>query len=87
MRNQEEKIELQKKVHRRICLRDITLLAARPPSYVIFLSFFRLLRFYEKKKMFQKMMGGLAPPLPSCLVSTALKLVNLFTLYNGNFGF
>ena len=38
MKNQEKKIELQKKAHRRICVRDITFLAARLPSYVIFLS-------------------------------------------------
>ena len=49
MRNQEVKIELQKKVHRRICVRDITFLAACPSSSVIFCRFFRLLRFYEEK--------------------------------------
>ena len=44
MRNQEGKIELQKKVHRRICMRDIAFLAARPPSYVpFFVAFFCLL--------------------------------------------
>ena len=44
MRNQEEiKIELQKKVHKRICVRDITFLTARPPFYVIFCCFLRLL--------------------------------------------
>ena len=32
MRNQEGKIEVVKKVHLRICLRDITFLAARPSS-------------------------------------------------------
>ena len=37
MRNLEGiKIELQKKVHRRICVRDITFLTARPPFYVTF---------------------------------------------------
>ena len=40
MRVQEEKIELQKKVHRRIFVRNTTFLAACPPSYVIFLSLF-----------------------------------------------
>ena len=30
MRNQEGKIELQKKVHKRICVRHITFLTARP---------------------------------------------------------
>ena len=37
MRNQEGKIELQKKVHRRICVRDITFLTTRPPFYVFLL--------------------------------------------------
>ena len=43
IRNQEGiKIELQKKVHRRICVRDI-FLAARHPFYVTFCCFLRLL--------------------------------------------
>ena len=33
-------IELQKKVHRKIWVRDITFLTARPPSYVTFCRFF-----------------------------------------------
>ena len=33
MRNQERMIELQKKVHRRIYVRDITFLTARSPFY------------------------------------------------------
>ena len=37
MRNQEEKIELQKKVHGRICVRDITFLTTRRPFYVFLL--------------------------------------------------
>ena len=43
MRNQEGiKIDLQEKVHRRICVRDITFLTARPPpSYVSFCCFLR----------------------------------------------
>ena len=46
MRNQEEiEIELQKKVHRRICVRAITFLTARPPFYVIFCFHLRLLPF------------------------------------------
>ena len=40
---QEGNIELQKKVHRRICMRDITFLTARPPSYVIFCCFLSIL--------------------------------------------
>ena len=37
MKNQEGKIELQKKVHRRICVRDITFLTTRTPFYVFLL--------------------------------------------------
>ena len=37
MRNQEEKIELQKKVHGRISVRDITFLTTRRPFYVFLL--------------------------------------------------
>ena len=38
-----KKIELQKKGNRRICVRDITFLAALPPPYIIFCCFFCLL--------------------------------------------
>ena len=41
MKNQEGiKIELQKEVHKRISVRDITFLNARPSFYVIFIAFF-----------------------------------------------
>ena len=80
MRIQEEKSELQKKVHRRICVGEINFLAPRPPSYVIFYRFFRLLppfhllrSYAEKKFLFQKMARGLAPPCPP--VPTALLLL------------
>ena len=70
MRIQEENTKLHKKVERRICVRDITLLAAHPPSYVIFCRFihllspFGLLQFYvEKKTLLQKMVGA-GFPLP-----------------------
>ena len=43
MRKQEKKIELQKKVHRRIYERDIIFLTARPPFYVILCGFLCLL--------------------------------------------
>ena len=43
MRNEKGKIKLQKKVHRRIYVRDITFSAALSPSYVVFCPFFRLL--------------------------------------------
>ena len=58
--NPRKKIELQKKVHRKIFVRDITFLAARPP-YAIFCRFFRLLPLFrllrfsaEKKKIGKK---------------------------------
>lgn len=34
MRNLEEKIELQKKVYRKLFVTDITFLAAHPPFYI-----------------------------------------------------
>ena len=44
MRNQEEiKTELQKKVHRRLHVRDITFLTARPPFNATFCCFLRQL--------------------------------------------
>ena len=44
MRNQEGiKIDLQKKVHRRICVTDITILTVLPPFQAIFYCFLRLL--------------------------------------------
>ena len=55
MRSQERNTELQKKVHRRTCVREITFLAARPHSYIIFRQFFhlltpfRLFQFYIEK--------------------------------------
>ena len=66
MRNQKEKIELQKKVHRRICVRNITFLAARPSLYVIFFRFFsllpafRLFQFFCRKNVFtpEDVVGG-----------------------------
>ena len=77
--NQEGKIELQKKVDRRICLRENTFLAARPPSYVIFCCFFLLLpafglfRFYVQKIFLAQENGGLAgapiPPVSTALIS------------------
>ena len=79
MRNQEGKIELQKKVDRRICLRDSIFLAPRPPSYIIFCRFFLLLpafglfRFYVQKFFFAQENGGVAgapiSPVPTTLIS------------------
>ena len=49
MRNQEEiKIELQKKLHRRICVTSITFLIARPPFYEIFCYFLCLFRPFSQ---------------------------------------
>ena len=44
IRNQEGNIELQKKVHSRICVRKITFLIVPPPFYDIFSYFLCLLR-------------------------------------------
>ena len=43
MGNQKEKIELQKKIHRRSCVREIPFLPAYPRSFLIFCRFFCLL--------------------------------------------
>ena len=76
---QEKKIKSNKKVHRRISVREVTFLAARPHSYIIFCRFlrllppFRLLRFYVQKKFPPENGGGLAPPpAPILPMSTAL---------------
>ena len=63
MRIQEEKIELQKNVHRRICVSDIYLIFCR---FFHLLSPFHVLRFYvENKILLQKMEGeGGWHPLP-----------------------
>ena len=54
MRKQEGKIELQNlEIHRRICVKDITFLASRPMSFLLFFHLllpFCLLRFYVEKK-------------------------------------
>ena len=50
---QEEKTELHKKVHKRICVRHIAFLAARLPSYVIiFVTFFAYSGYTQKKDLF-----------------------------------
>ena len=53
MRIQEEKIELHRKVHRTICVGDITFLAARPLTYVIFCHFFHLRTLLQLFKIFK----------------------------------
>ena len=70
----EEKIELQKKVHRRICVRFITFLAALPPSYFFFLFFFFFLSFpiLQLTNFFFRKCWRLTPLPPQ--VSTALIL-------------
>ena len=66
MRNDEGKIESQKKVHTRICVREITLLAACLP--MSFLSLFCLLprlfllRFYVEKNIFAPEPSTPQPP-------------------------
>ena len=69
MKIQEKKIELQKKVHRRIWMTDITCVAARPPSYVFFVAFsstFSLLSTSvlcrKKKLLLQKINEGWGGP-------------------------
>ena len=52
MKNQEENIELQKKVHGRGFVRDITFLTAGSSSYVVFCRFFGVLGFCEEKEIF-----------------------------------
>ena len=59
--------ELQEKVHRRVCVRAITFLVTRPPSYAIFslfclLSPFCQLRFYIEKIFFGPRNGAPYPP-------------------------
>ena len=76
MRIEEEKIEL----HKTICVRDISFLAARAPSDVVFCRLFRFLRFYVEKNfspengMFVCVCwgGGACVPLPPPPASTDL---------------
>ena len=51
-KKQIRKINLQKKVHRKICVKDITFLAACPPFYVIFLPLFFSTQILHRKKRF-----------------------------------
>ena len=72
MKNQEEKIELQKKVHRRMCMRDI--------FFFLFLFFFFFFFLLHALLLF------LCLPPPICLVlpvSTALVLASLFNKVAG----
>ena len=65
MRIQEEKIELLKKVHRRICVRDITFLAAchLMSFFLSTSSLSSTLILLRKKNLLQKIVGeSLAPP-------------------------
>ena len=48
MRNQEGKIDLQKNIHRRIRVRDITFLTERPPFHIIFCCFLCLVPLLPK---------------------------------------
>ena len=95
MRNQEEKIALHKQVHRRICVKSITFLIVRPPSYVIFCRFFRLhppfrlLWFYLKKIFFcsRKWCGGGGEgfyPHPQCLRPWTISLTSQVRLLSSS---
>ena len=65
MKNQEENIELQKKVYGGSFVRGITFLTARPRSFVVFCRFFDLLGFYEEEEIFLwKIVGDLGPSWP-----------------------
>ena len=65
MKNQEENIELQKKVYGGSFVRGITFLTARPRSFVVFCRFFDLLGFYEEEEIFLwKIVGDLGPSCP-----------------------
>ena len=61
----EEKIELQKKVHRRICVRFITFLAALPPFFRFFFFIFVYSNFTKKKILLQEMLAPYPPATPS----------------------
>ena len=82
MKNQEGKIELQKKVDRRISLQDSTYLAARPPSYVIFVAFFSyslplVYSDFIHKKFFAPENGGVAgAPIPTVPMALISEIVN-----------
>ena len=72
MRNQEENIYLQKKVRRRICERNITFLAARPATYIIFVAFLSTTILHSKRKIVPENgewrgEGVVGSLLPSCV--------------------
>ena len=64
MRIQEERLHSNKKVHRRIFVRDITFVTEHLLSYVIFCGFFRLLlpfrliQFYKERKFCSRKWWG-----------------------------
>lgn len=85
---QEEKTELHKKVHRRICVSHITFLAARLPSYVIIFVIFLPTSVIRRKQICffpENDGGGMAHPVTP--VSTALlgKTIILDYSYYGLF--
>ena len=85
---QEEKTELHKKVHKRICVRHITFLAARLPLMSSFLSLFLPTPVIRRKKICffpENGGGGMAHPVTP--VSTALlgKTIILDYSYYGLF--
>ena len=56
MRNRKEKVDLQKKIHGRICVRDITFMATRLPSYINFFPSTPILLKKIKTKEKQKLL-------------------------------
>ena len=65
-KNSRRKDWVTEKVYRRICVRNITFLAACSPSYIIFCRFFLLIRFYVEKKNSREN-GKVAGTHPQCL--------------------
>ena len=89
MRNQEGRTELQKKVHRRICVRNITFFGYMSSFLCHFCRFFRLLppfrlvRFYIKKIFALENGGGegrLVLPAPS-VYSPASRAKDIISLH------
>ena len=83
MRILEEKNELQKKVHRRICMRDINFLAARPPFLCHFLLLFSSTPILRGKIKFTPEngsgeTGATYLPVPTALTIKTEHLENIY---------
>ena len=72
-----KRLELQKKVDRRICVREMTFLAAHPSSYVIFCwsnsSLLSIPILRGKKGFVSENVGGYPLPPPSAYGPVAIK--------------